>query len=535
MRITVYNQGLKAEPLSSRERMLLLDFSKDLCSTESIPDPKARGKFGKLKKVTVVKDRYYGRTKDSGEWRFHASQLEDLLTHLRKGYLKESELQVRYDTSYSKLEQATPALLERMPHVAERPEQVKPIAFCKEDAFISVIHVQPGFGKTFVASVCAADLKVRVGLVTPARYIDRWFVDFDPASEKRVVDMRGGGCIRITGMGRPDAKVTMNNGIPAVPLLKAIDMVEKGEFDYDFIAFSTVGLREYIKLYEENPADPRLKVKPEKLFEYLGIGLKVVDEGHEEFHFHHRLNIYTNVPRSIVLSGTLISDDELVQRMYAMNFPQDRFFDSLEYNKYVGVLALIHGVKDRRKIKWKGKRGSYSQIEYEDSIFADRYMRANYLELIKRWCTTAYVMPWAEGFKALIYVGRTDYCEQVADYLREHFGDRFTVAHYIGETELDVLYNNDIVVTTLGSCGTGKDINGLKEVLNTHAIQKREKNEQAKGRLREIKGLAKGDHPRYWYLVNRHVRKHVDYHKKKLDQFRGRCIYHKEIRLNFDI
>jgi len=80
------------------------------------------------------------------------------------------------------------------------------------------------------------------------------------------------------------------------------------------------------------------------------------------------------------------------------------------------------------------------------------------------------------------------------------------------------LYESDIVCTTLKSSGTGKDVEGLRSVILTVAIDSPDANEQARGRLRYIDN----DTPvEFNYLSCQSIDTHMQYSdNKSLDDFK---------------
>jgi hypothetical protein len=120
------------------------------------------------------------------------------------------------------------------------------------------------------------------------------------------------------------------------------------------------------------------------------------------------------------------------------------------------------------------------------------------------------------GMKLLIFMSTIELCEKVADYLACYVSDKgLTIDYFVSGKKDEVLHTTDIVVSTLGKAGTGKDIKNLAQVLCTVALDAKQRNVQVLGRLRELKEYPEVS-PEFYYLVCDSIAKHREYHKNKL-------------------
>ena len=91
---------------------------------------------------------------------------------------------------------------------------------------------------------------------------------------------------------------------------------------------------------------------------------------------------------------------------------------------------------------------------------------------------------------------------------------------FLGTKDKDKLkyLKHEIIITTPGSCGTGKDIPGLMTTLCLHTVSSTQKNKQIIGRLRNIG--KEFDHeitPTFGFSVCEDIPKHREYyHKRKV-------------------
>ena len=91
--------------------------------------------------------------------------------------------------------------------------------------------------------------------------------------------------------------------------------------------------------------------------------------------------------------------------------------------------------------------------------------------------------------KILILVPLIAAVDKVYEDLQKDFPDK-TIGKYhskMNKDEKEESLNKDIIVSTLKSCGTGRDIKGLRAMINTEALASKINAEQMIGRLRPYK------------------------------------------------
>lgn len=362
---------------------------------------------------------------------------------------------------------------------------------------------------TATALMTIARLKVRTIVVMGAMHLETWVKDaakvYKDTSGIQVI--RGGAILK-----------------------KCIADAKVGKFNKSILLISVNTIRDYLTEYE-TLGHSTYGCDPIDLYATLGVGLRVTDEVHENLHFNFRHDIETEVPRLIYLSATIESDDRFINRLYQLIYPLERRYIGLAWVKYIDVTAVGYDIKDSKNVRYKGPNGMYSHIVFEQWIMTDRQRTLNYFNLIARIIEVGYNKVYQPGMKLLIIFSSVEMCNAASKY----FGDlypQYTSTAYNADHEDEVLHNFDIVCSTLGSSGTGKNIYGLRSTILTIGLSNREKNIQVLGRLRQLEDRYPGVFPNFYYLVCKTIPKQVQYHNAKLKIFLGKVKSHRAVNIN---
>jgi superfamily II DNA or RNA helicase len=285
-------------------------------------------------------------------------------------------------------------------------------------------------------------------------------------------------------------------------------------------------MQDYIKLYEDTKlvGFPAWLVPPERMYEVLGVGVRIVDEVHQHFHVNFKMDLYTHLPKGLYLSATLESDDTFTERMYKLAYPMNTRINSGAFHKYAEVTAIEYSLQYADKVKCS-RNGSYNHIVYEEWLMKKKQALANYLEMIGNIVETDYVKKRVDKQKMLIFAASVEMCRIIAEYLKKRF-PKFTIGKYTSEDKYETLMTNDISVSTIGSSGTAVDIPDLITCLMTTGVVERKANLQALGRLRDLKHYP-NQKVHFLYLVCTDIRKQREYHQKKLELFKPRVLVHR--------
>jgi hypothetical protein len=456
--------------------------------------------------VTTALKVFASALADRSEYRFHINQYEKFLEHLKLHYLDKDGL-VEYRTLViPKVRKITLAIKEGW---APRQDQVPAIDYILEDTpnKRKLLEVQTGKGKSFMSMYAGMKLECAAAYIVRPMYIDKWVIDF-----QKTYDLEPEDLMVIRG----------SNQLQALLFLAA-----EGELKAKILLISNKTLQNWIKLYERI-GDETLMLgyacRPDEFFELLGVGFRVIDEVHQDFHLNFKIDLNTHVERSLSLSATLVSDDAFLNRMYEMTYPAATRFKGFAYDKYISATAVLYRFKRPDKIRCIDHRQkTYSHHLFEESVMKDKEILANYIKMVRAVIDSEYISDYRPGSRMLIYGAGTDFCTLLTTELRKWYPD-LRIERYCGTLDdpYDNLMQSDICVSTVSSAGTGVDIPFLRVVLLTHAISSTQSNIQGFGRLRN--NLPEDIVPRFVWTVNIQTPKHMEYHDKKMDILKDKAL-----------
>lgn len=489
-KILVHTHGILVVPANDRARRALLNYCYTLAQWTYNKKPPT------WKIERTISKIYAAATKGRKEFRFHRSLLDDILLAMNAGGVSEKKIEIVYEDKpqYDKVEFNKDGL--PTPYKEQEPiiEHLS-----KPDQPIKVTNAQTGRGKTLMCLYAMANLGVRTVIQLRGGYVKRWIPDLE----------------KLLGLSKKDMMVVRGSA----HLMSLFNMAKAGELDdYKVIVITSKTIYNYLKEFEANPLENMYDVRPEDMYELLGVGLKVIDELHEDYHLNFKSDIYSNVANGIYMSATLDTKDSFRARMYNIAHPS-KYWKSLEYHAYVRVIAKLYGQHDTSVQFQTSQRGKtdYSHTAYETSILKSKEATDNYLKIVHESFDEEFfrLTPFEPGQKLLIFFSLVDMCETAKVYFDRKLPD-MEIGVYVSGSETKVLDESDIIISTVESLGTAMDIPGLKVICLTRSIDKFEKNEQIKGRLRKMKGKWENIEPILVYLVGNNIPKHLDYHENKL-------------------
>lgn len=347
---------------------------------------------------------------------------------------------------------------------------------------------------TFCGFYTAAQIGTRTAIVMASRHINTWINDSKWIYEKHsdnINIIKGGSGIR-----------------------KVIGQAKDGKLHASILIFSIDIIRNYLSEYDRNGTST-YGCDPIDFYETIGVGLRIVDEAHENLHFQFRHDIGTNCNKVIYLSATIESNDAFTNQMYDVIFPRRLRFSKFQNNKFADVFALGYGLRNPDEVRCLGPTKQYNHTVYEDWILKDHRRLANYLVMVTYVVSKGFIDRYVNGGKMVIFVAGIRMAKTISDHLKRKFPDK-SHSPYTSEHDVEVLHTHDIIVTTPGSCSTGKDIKKLMTVLLTVSVGSRERNLQSLGRLRDLEKQLPGVDPIFYYLVCRDMENHIKNHNLKL-------------------
>ena len=276
-----------------------------------------------------------------------------------------------------------------------------------------------------------------------------------------------------------------------------IDGIMQGDippFDVYFVNHQT--LRSYLS------ANSGYAVR--QFFKKIKVGIKVYDESHMEFGNILLIDFFSNTRRTWYLTATFDRTDKsesvCFKRAFSSvsNFGYNESIEIVEKHVVYHVVNINSHIDPKNRAKLMGYPAFTASKYGQYAIFDDpnNTVYKAILEILNK-CKNM------EG-KTLIFLPLIDAVDEVVKRLKKDFPDK-TVAPYhskISKSEKDDSEKKDIIVSTIKSCGTGRDIKGLRCIICAEPVASKVVIEQTIGRLRPY---AKGMDTYYFDLVDRSI------------------------------
>lgn len=372
---------------------------------------------------------------------------------------------------------------------------------------------------TIMTLFALSRIKQRVGIVIKPMYIDRW-LDAIYGTDAALENVTYKDVVIVKG----------SKGLRSI-----FNMAKDGELDYKFIIISNRTLAQYYQHYKENGVDDYYaNVKPEEMWELLGVGVRLIDESHQEFFSCFQCDLHANVPKSIELSGTLNPDDEFLKRMYQIMYPIELRMSAGAYTRYINMVGLTYGLREDPKPVSTRRRGKqyYSQAAYEESIFKQKVRLKRLQTMIAELVEELFIVQRLPEHKLLIFFDTINLCTEVAENLQELYPD-LKVSRYTQEEDSQILQTHDIIVATTMSASTAIDIPKLQTTISFVMRGSNQTLQQMVGRLRQLK--SEEVKPTYYYLYTRDIPTHNVYAKKLQEVFMYKALSLSTRRVNYEI
>ena len=492
IKIDIYTYSFFVTTCYDNDSVLIYEYAKRLAVFGEAFNRRTRRKEIKLEAI------YATKSFDGREFGFLLSELDALKRFLSIKNISEKEIEI---LKHKHVEGADAKIVLEdgvKPRDKEQEDVIKFLTSTPDKSSL-VLPLRTGGGKTATTLMALAHYKKRTALLMGASHIKTWIKSID----------------WVLGLYPADVYVIQGRK----SLLKAIKLKRDDEFNYPLVFMSISTIRSFIKDYSKDGLTLD-GVTPIELYTFLDIGMRVIDETHENLHAIVTSTIHTNVKRTIYLSATIESENRFIRDIYGKIFPIQNTFIDGKTNKHATAINYIYSINDMQKVKFKGFKG-YSHVLFEQSILEDTGLLNRYMGLIKRCIDDYHFDDFKEGQKLLIFCATVEFCEELSVYLNIKYSDKdLIISPYTNKDGVDNLYKSDIIISTPGSAGTGADIPKLKTAIATIAISSIKRNRQMLGRIRELKDY-KGVTPKYLYLTCSSIQTHIDYSYRKLELFKN--------------
>lgn len=505
-RIDVWSHGCRISRYGAEIRTLMIDLCRQHWGEYGLVRV---GRFRTEKKLKRV---FVGTTKDRSVFHFHRNQLDFVLNRLMKQGIEQHRLEIIYHEMYEPISVVHPLKDDRPPRDIQLPI-IEYVVAPPDPRYApsKVVTLQTGKGKTFLSTYALRLIGKRIGIVVQGRYIEKWISDIEQA------------------YGAEKGALMVIRGIPQ--LRAAVEMVKHGKFHARVLMISSKTMQMYLKYYEDHGVDEYLSVAPMDLYKHFDIGVRLIDEVHQDFHCNFRQDLYSHVPLTVSLSATLEPDQKFIEEMYRIMWPVGTWAPEMEYHRFIAVKALWYRIRDVSKFRWLNFMRQYSHTEFEKSILKQPRALHSYVDMITDIVQKVFIRHREPGQKMMVFVATVQLATILAEELsRQH--PTLAVNRYVSEDEYDDLLLADISVTTLQSAGTAVDVPNLRVTLMTTALSSKQANIQVLGRTRPLVDWPDVT-PEFYFLSALDIDKHVQYSKEKENKFDGKVLSFQEVRTDY--
>lgn len=507
--ITLYATGFKVSNIRPTVREPIRWFSERLVE-RYVKDMN----YGKGNTVTVesVGSPYYCVTANQGEYRFHISVLDDFFTFLsNKGYPKHlfevRELSRKYPVARAEFNWISTKTL-------REEDQVPPVEFMLQDAPRRIAELQAGSGKTLMSQYVLYKSGMRGMIVMQPMFIPRWVCPDGLEAELGINE-------NSKFKGTQDLLVVDSTA----DFINLIESALNNYLEARLIVISNTVIRSYLNYYFSSNGDlEKYGCAPEDLMRILGVGIRIMEEAHLDINLNYKMDCCFNTWKTIYLSATLTTNgSHFMRKIYEKMFPDDDAI-AMAYKIYTVVKGYSYNVDNPKRYRVNGYMGMYNHALFEAAVIRFGKFR-RYMDIVYYMLDDNFFQTYKPGQKAIIYLYRTDLCVEGAKLLRQRYPN-MKVSYKIGEVSDAEGYSGDIIVTTLKSTGTGKDIPNVAFVGVTISINSEQTNEQVKGRARKPND---DTIPVFAYCYANNIEKHLKYHNEKKRIFQGKVLCHQEL------
>jgi superfamily II DNA or RNA helicase len=346
--------------------------------------------------------------------------------------------------------------------------QLESIKFLMEPSKQSTLNTLMGTGKSFCVAYSSTMLNKKTLIITHNEGLkQQWIKTYN-----KMFNYRSTNLMNINGSS----------------IIESIMNDEIKPADVYFVNHQT--LRSY--LYQYNGYTLH------RFFKKLNIGIKVYDEAHLEFHNIIVTDFFSNTERTWYLTATFDRSDKTESICFKRAFNSVSSFGEWEsrltFDKHViyHVVNVNSRATPKEKAKVIGYQGFTAASYGKYAFFVDDNQTAYtaikiIIEKIKS----------IDG-KILIFVPLIDAIDTILPLIKKEFPEKSVGAYHsrLPKDEKESSLKKDIIISTIKSCGVGKDIPELRSIICLEPIASKVIAAQMIGRLRPYK-----DKPTYFFDV----------------------------------
>lgn len=366
------------------------------------------------------------------------------------------------------------------------------------------LGLQTGLGKT-VSFIWALQKLGTRSLITMTSRLEQWISEID----------------KYTNLTESDLYLVQGQG----SLSKLFSQIDQ-ELNPKIILASTQTIKRYIGYDENYQHLPHFS----EICEKLNVGVIGTDEYHEHFYTNFLIGIMANPKVFIPITATFTVNDKFVKDIFDQFIPKKIQFAGGEYERYVNVTSYRYdGGRYFLKPHHYSRAGNYSQVKFEDYLlskkglpFLDQLIKEAFLPIIRQH----YINIADDGEKLLFICSTREFCDYLARVLKSLFKNK-TVSVFYSGMPLTILEKYDIILSTPGSSGTGRDIKNLRTCFVFENTQSEPRNLQFIGRLRRLEKNT----PEFVYIWLSAIPKHNIYNNARSLLYGNRALQLKHFTL----
>lgn len=373
-----------------------------------------------------------------------------------------------------------------------RPEQIPAIDFLVKDPKPRKgLNLITGFGKTSVSTYCAS----KIGLVTMivmgsnlAQWLQSIAKQTDIDREFTYIDSKAYTdnykWVRLIN----DQCKEKGSRIYLICGSESIFRLVKDKIHPEIFICSISTLRDFVnreQIYNTLPIDYNGFLK-----EY-GVGIKIVDEAHQNFHVNNKIDLISNIKFNWYMTATFMKNGIQASRIFDIVYPTDMKFGDSKGKPHVNT--TVYAFRGSVPAHFVKRKRGYSAVKYEQYLCKRPMHLKDFLEnLVLMEVHVHFILKRNPGEKCIIFVATTQMALKIRDFLNQELKDKGVVAHEKVSGVPDDILNDpavDIYIGTPLGIGTGRDIPHLRTGINYVSLDSKGLVKQMFGRLREIQNV----------------------------------------------
>lgn len=360
-----------------------------------------------------------------------------------------------------------------------------------------LLNLAPGAGKTYITAAAMSFFRMKSIIITHTNDIkEQWLDTFT----------------EMTDLSEPHICVIRNSAV--ITRLMGKDTLP---FKVYLVTHSTIA--SYAKRNGWGAVH--------ELFKHLQIGLKVIDEAHLNFANSQKIDHYTNCKKNLYLTATFGRSDFYEHTLFKRCMANVVKYGEKQVQvdrKHILYLAILYN--------------SWPSVGEEASMYTMRkFNRLRYAKYAmtcdKFFDALKYTLDYlsTKSGKILVLSSSIESCGVIRKFIEETYKGKVVreLHSKVSKEERDDTLSADIICSTSQSSGTGKDIPGLRAVINTEAYSSQVTADQVSGRLRQY---SETENTFYIELIDRGFRHCYKMYERRLPVFKKKCL--KVLTLEFD-